>query len=213
MTPQPPRAGEHYDVLVLGAGWGGLTAASLLAKAGRRVAVLEASDRAGGCGQSFTRQGFSFCAEMQYLMGCGPGGVVQRWLNALELDEIVQFNSLDPEGFDRIDVPGVSFRIPKGPDRLEAALAEAFPADRAPLTELFTILRRIEAELAVSGIDLTRLERHPFEFKETVLYGPWPVTRVFEHLGPPLAYAPSSRANVATSVWRPETSRSWLYTH
>jgi all-trans-retinol 13,14-reductase len=183
MTPQPPRAGEHYDVLVLGAGWGGLTAASLLAKAGRRVAVLEARDRAGGCGQSFTREGFSFCAEMQYLMGCGTGGVVQRWLKALELDEVVCFNSLDPEGFDRIDLPGGSFRIPRGPDRFEAALAEAFPADRAALTELFTVLRRIEAELAVSGIDLKRLERHPFEFKETVLYGPWPVTRVFEHLG------------------------------
>src|ERR1700677_2301971 len=69
MTPRPPRPGEHYDVLVLGAGWGGLTAASLLAKAGRRVAVLEARDRAGGCGQSFTREGFTFCAEMQYLMG------------------------------------------------------------------------------------------------------------------------------------------------
>jgi len=49
---QPPRPGEHYDVLILGAGWGGLTAASLLAKAGRRIAVLEARDRAGGRGQS-----------------------------------------------------------------------------------------------------------------------------------------------------------------
>ena len=68
-----PRAGDHYDVLVLGAGWG-TAAASLLAKAGRRVAVLEARDRAGGCGHSFTRDGYSFCAEMQYLMGCGPGG-------------------------------------------------------------------------------------------------------------------------------------------
>ena len=183
MTPQRPRAGEHYDVLVLGAGWGGLTAASLLAKAGRRVAVLEARDRAGGCGQSFTREGFSFCAEMQYLMGCDTGGVVQRWLKALDLDEVVKFNSLDPAGFDRIDLPGGSFRIPMGPDRLEAALAEAFPEDRAALAELFSILRRMEAELAVSGgIDLKRLERHPFEFKETMLYGPWPVTRVFEHL-------------------------------
>jgi phytoene dehydrogenase-like protein len=180
---QPPRAGEHYDVLVLGAGWGGLAAASLLAKAGRRVAVLEARDRAGGCGQSFTREGFSFCAEMQYLMGCGKGGVVQRWLHALELDEVVEFNSLDPDGFDRIDLPGQSFRIPQGIDRLEAGLAEAFPADRPALAELFAILRRIETELAVAGIDLERLERHPFEFKDTVLYGPWPVMRVFEHLG------------------------------
>ncbi len=179
---QPPRAGEHYDVLILGAGWGGLTAASLLAKAGRRVAVLEARDRAGGCGQSFAREGFTFCAEMQYLMGCGSGGVVQRWLHALELDGIVEFNSLDPEGFDRIDLPGGNFRMPKGPDRLQAALIEAFPADVAAITELFAILRRIEAELAVSGTDLKRLARHPFDFKETVLYGPWPVTRIFEHL-------------------------------
>jgi phytoene dehydrogenase-like protein len=178
-----PRAGGHYDVLILGAGWGGLAAASLLAKAGRRVAVLEAQDRAGGCGQSFTRQGFSFCAEMQYLMGCGPGGVVERWLHELELDEVVKFNSLDPEGFDRIDLPGCSFRIPIGPNRLEAALIAAFPADQKPLTDLFAILRRMEAELAASGIDLKRLEHHPFEFKETVLYGPWPVARVFEHLG------------------------------
>jgi len=183
MTAPPVHAGDHYDVLVLGAGWGGLAAASLLAKAGRRVAVLEARDRAGGCGQSFAREGFSFCAEMQYLMGCGPDGVVHRWLYELGLDEAVTFNALDPEGFDRIDLPGFAFRFPKGPDRLEAALVQAFPADRAALTELFAILRRIEAELAVSGIDLKRLERHPFEFKETVLYGPWPVTRVFEHLG------------------------------
>jgi len=180
---QPPRPGERYDVLILGAGWGGLTAASLLAKAGRRVAVLEARDRAGGCGQSFTRDGFSFCAEMQYLMGCGPGGTVQRWLQALGLDEVVTFNALDPDGYDRIDLPGASFRIPTDPHRLEAALVQAFPEDRNAITELFAVLWRIQTELGTVGIDLNRLMHHPFEFKDTVLYGPWPVARVFEHLG------------------------------
>ena len=179
---EPPRADPHYDALILGAGWGGLAAASLLAKAGRRVAVLEARDRAGGCGQSFTREGFSFCAEMQYLMGCGPGGGVQRWLHALELDEVVTFNALDPDGFDRIDLPGGSFRIPKDPHRLEAALGEAFPADRAGITELFAIFWRMHEELAADGIDLKKLERHPFSYKETMLYGPWPAARVFDHL-------------------------------
>jgi phytoene dehydrogenase-like protein len=178
-----PRAGERYDVLIIGAGWGGLAAASMLARAGRRVAVLEARDRAGGCGQSFTRDGFSFCAEMQYLMGCGPGGTVRRWLEALELDAIVEFNSLDPDGYDRIDLPGGRFRIPHDPRRFEAALVEAFPADRQALAELFAILWRIHAETATTGLDLRAFLRQPFQFKETLLYGPWPVARVFDHLG------------------------------
>ena len=61
----------------------------------------------------------------------GPSGTVQRWLHALDPDDVVKFNSLDPDGFDRIDLPGGTFRIPKGPDRLQAALMEAFPADCA----------------------------------------------------------------------------------
>lgn len=181
-TSPEPRTDERYDVIVLGAGWGGLAAATLLAKAGRRVAVLEAQDRAGGCGQSRTRDGFTFCAEMQYLMGCAPGGTVHRWLQDLGLDGIVTFNPLDPDGYDRIDLPGGSFRIPRDPRRYEAALREAFPEDREGITRLFAIMWRIEKEIEAIGIDLEHLERHPFDYEQTVLYGLWPVARIFEHL-------------------------------
>lgn len=190
---QPPRAGDRYDVVIIGAGWGGLTAASLLAKAGRRVAVLEARDRAGGCGQSFAHDGFSFCAEMQYLMGCGPGGTVQRWLKALELDTVVTFNAFDPDGYDRIDLPDFSFRIPNDPRRYEANLLQAFPEDRDAITELFAILWRIQAEIGSTGIDLQQILRKPFGFKDTVLYGPWPLDRVFDHL----RLSPRARAVIA----------------
>ncbi len=169
------------DVLILGAGWGGLAAASLLAKEGQSVVVLEARDRAGGCGQSFRLGDYSFCAEMQYLMGCDSGGVVHNWLRSLELDQEVRFNALDPDGYDRIDLPGFSFRIPNGVDRLEEALCAAFPQEREGIGRLFAILHEIESEGAGEVFELKRFLRHPFNFKDTVLYGPWPVERVFDH--------------------------------
>lgn len=179
---------EPYDFLVLGAGWGGLTAASLLAKAGYRVGVLEAQDRAGGCGQSFTRDGFSFCAEMQYLMECGPGGVVHDWLTALDLREEVEFNEMDPDGYDRIELPGLSFRIPHDAHRLQEALGQVFPDEREKIDQLFTVLFEIESELEGHVFDAQHFLANPLQFKDTVLYGPWSVARVFDHfdLSPPL---------------------------
>ncbi|MDY6917732.1 MAG: NAD(P)/FAD-dependent oxidoreductase [Chloroflexota bacterium] len=49
-----------YDVVVIGAGCGGLTAAALLAKQGRRVLLLEQSELVGGCCSTYERDGYRF---------------------------------------------------------------------------------------------------------------------------------------------------------
>lgn len=49
-----------YDVIVIGAGCGGVTAAALLAHQGRSTLLLEQSDRIGGCCSTFEREGFKF---------------------------------------------------------------------------------------------------------------------------------------------------------
>lgn len=49
---------SDYDVIVIGAGVGGLSAGALLANQGRRVLVLEQSDRVGGCCSTFDHQGY-----------------------------------------------------------------------------------------------------------------------------------------------------------
>jgi len=49
---------RDYDVIVIGAGVGGLSSGALLAHQGRKVLVLEQSDRVGGCCSTFEMQGY-----------------------------------------------------------------------------------------------------------------------------------------------------------
>lgn len=53
-------ANKSYDVVVIGAGLAGLSAAAHLAKAGKKVAVFEQSDKPGGYYTSFSRKGVIF---------------------------------------------------------------------------------------------------------------------------------------------------------
>ena len=49
-----------YDVIVIGAGCGGITASALLANQGRKVLLLEQSGNIGGCCSTFEKEGYHF---------------------------------------------------------------------------------------------------------------------------------------------------------
>lgn len=51
---------SDYDVIVIGAGNGGLSAGAILSKQGRKVLVLEQSPRVGGCCSTFEKEGYHF---------------------------------------------------------------------------------------------------------------------------------------------------------
>jgi len=57
--------GDRYDVIVIGAGVGGLVCANYLARQGKRVLVLEHGDRVGGNISGIRRKGFFFDAGSQ----------------------------------------------------------------------------------------------------------------------------------------------------
>lgn len=72
------------NVLVIGAGIGGLTAASLLAKNGDAVTLLEASSELGGCAGKFKRHKFLFPAGATLGMGLEAEGIHERIFRYLE---------------------------------------------------------------------------------------------------------------------------------
>jgi phytoene dehydrogenase-like protein len=63
-----------FDVVVIGAGLGGLISANYLAKSGLRVLVLEQHSLPGGCCSSFERDGFVFDSGAHSLGSCRADG-------------------------------------------------------------------------------------------------------------------------------------------
>lgn len=58
-----------YDVILVGSGFGSLTAAALLAKRGLKVCVLEQAKYPGGCASSYKRKGYWFETGATTLVG------------------------------------------------------------------------------------------------------------------------------------------------
>jgi C-3',4' desaturase CrtD len=67
-----------YEVVVVGAGVGGLTAAALLAARGMSVCLLEKEARPGGCVAGLQKFGYNFEATASLYASWQPGGIHER---------------------------------------------------------------------------------------------------------------------------------------
>lgn len=93
---------KKYDVIVVGAGNGGLAAAAWMAKEGKKVLLLEKHNIPGGCAGSIVRGRFEFELTLHELCQMGPEGTgeVRKLLDELETD--VEWVAMD-EAFHTIN--------------------------------------------------------------------------------------------------------------
>ncbi len=137
------RFDEEYDVVVIGAGIGGLTCAAYLAKRGMRVKVLEQHYAPGGCCTSFSRKGFRFDAGVLHLTGGKESGAFQRVLSALEMEGELEFK----EQSQRFIFPDLSLDSSRDVEYLPEKLKEMFPQEAEGITGLFNTIRSIYEDI------------------------------------------------------------------
>ncbi len=136
----------HFDVIVIGSGIGGLTAALTCAREKRSVLVLEAGKQFGGYTNPFARKHFHFDPGIHYVGEAGPGGSFRHLLDKLGLEHAT-FTELDPDGFDHYVFPGYSVKNCVGLDRFRDRLAADFPKERRGLDRFFQLLKDVDFTL------------------------------------------------------------------
>ncbi len=141
---------SDYDVIVIGSGAGGLTAAVALARAGKKVLVLEQHDRPGGWTYSFTLNGYRFSPGVHYIGDLQEGGGLRRIYDGLDVSQDLAFIELNPDGYDHIVVGDKQVDFPKGKENLIERLKSHFPHEAQgidgyfnDLTNMIEDLRRI----------------------------------------------------------------------
>lgn len=132
----------HFDVIVVGAGLGGLECGYILSRKGYNVCVLEKNDLIGGCLQSYTRNGQVLDTGFHYVGGLDSGeelNILFDYLGLLSLP----WKRMDDDCFDEIIIKGKSYPFAMGYERFTETLSGLFPSQHDNLKRYIQVLHDV----------------------------------------------------------------------
>lgn len=139
----------RYDVVIVGAGLGGLECAYILAKKGLNVCVLEKEAQVGGCLQMFRRRGHAFDTGFHYIGGLGDGEPLNRLFSYFGLMDL-PWVRMDSDAFDEVCIGGRQYLYANGFDNFAARMADYFPRRREPLKRYVATLKEVNDNIVHS---------------------------------------------------------------
>lgn len=178
MTSSSTHEARHdaYDVVVLGAGMGGLTAGAVLARAGKRVLIVDANAQPGGYARSICRGAYTFDLADHLILSCAPAGpfgpgIIDTVLRHLGVRERCEFLRVE-HPFYEARFPDFTLDVPCGREEYLDAHLRHFPGEAhglRHLTEISALALR-EMQTFPSTPTVVDLLRMPWRFPTLFRY-------------------------------------------
>ncbi|MBO5066348.1 MAG: NAD(P)/FAD-dependent oxidoreductase [Clostridia bacterium] len=188
---------KNYDIIVIGAGCGGLSAAVCAAKEGKKVLLLERHNAPGGFVSSFVRGRFEFDISLQQLCGFSQDaehGELRQLFDKLNITNKIEWVKI-PEAYRLIsksaDGSEIDAIMPYGIEEYIDAMEYYVPGSKKSMKKLFELADEIEKGfnfIAETNGSTTLKEKRRFnkENENFVRTAPYSVNEVLNALEVPL---------------------------
>ncbi|HOT90947.1 MAG TPA: NAD(P)-binding protein [Anaerolineae bacterium] len=140
---------EHYDVIVVGAGLGGMTAASLLAKRGLSVLMIDQQSKPGGSCTSFKREDVVFDVGTAMIYGFGDKGFKPFRFLINELEEPIEI--IAHPTLARMTFEGQEIIFWPDVNRFLDELGQLYPAEKAALRAFYADLYKMYENIVIKN--------------------------------------------------------------
>lgn len=144
-----------YDIVIIGAGIGGLVCGCYSAKAGLKTLLVEKNQKIGGYCTSFTRKKFHFDACAHSFGSYKEGGIISNIFKELDIYNRLEIKRYDPS--DIIIAPDYRVSFWNDLDETIKEFQKLFPREKKNIASLFRYLN------ASSGASLVQLRNKTFK--------------------------------------------------
>lgn len=125
---------KRYDVIITGAGMGGLMCGALLSKKGYKTLILEKHHQIGGNLQTFRRNGVLFNSAMHFVGSMEKGQILHQLFKYLGIHELIGLERLNPDAYEKLYLGDREFNYAAGLEKHRAALLSEFPQEGKAIT-------------------------------------------------------------------------------